>query len=128
MKKYYLLLVLLSVVLTGCIGLQKKVVEPKTKLPQSLKSIALIIKARIEKNWIKPEPIVKGLQVKIQIRTKSDGSLVSSKVIEPSGNAAFDRSALEAIKNGFPIKELGELKSEVYERNYRKFNLVFNPE
>ncbi len=119
---------LITVALTGCTSFQNKVVEPETRLTQEITSIARVIKTRIEKNWIKPEPIVKGLQVKIQIQTKSDGSLVSSKVIEPSGNENFDRSAQEAIKNGFPIKELGELKLEVYERNYRKFNLVFNPE
>ncbi|MGI0117800.1 energy transducer TonB [Zooshikella sp. RANM57] len=125
MKKYYLLLVLLSAVLTGCTSFQNKVVEPKSEQRLDINSISFLISKRITENWNKPQSSSQSLQVKIQVKTKKDGSLVNAKVVESSGNEMFDRSALEALSRVFPLEELTKLKSEEYEKNFKKFKLFF---
>lgn len=125
MKKYYLLLVLLSVVLTGCVRSQKEFIKPSNEQCIDSISISLLIKTRIEKSWSRPEPEIQGLKVKVQVEAKRDGSLISARIIKPSGNRNFDRSALDAINNVFPQKEFTRMKYEEYEKNFKKFKLVF---
>lgn len=60
---------------------------------------ALIVGAAIKKNWRYPSFAGESnLLVTVEVNLDGDGKILSSKVIESSGNLEFDNSALRAIK------------------------------
>ena len=83
------------------------------------------IKTQIEGLWRIP-PKSEGLRITLGIRLLPNGELSSVKVIKSSGNDAFDRSAILAVKSvrRFLVPD----DNKVFERNFRQFNMSFTPE
>jgi len=86
------------------------------------------IQQAVAANWSRPPMARNGMQVSLQIELIPDGTVVSVNTIKSSGFEAFDRSAITAVKKAERFPELKELESRVFERFYRKFTLIFNPE
>lgn len=84
-----------------------------------------LIRSKIENLWIKP-PKSRGLRVVLRILLLPNGELSSVQISESSGNSAFDRSAVLAVKSvrRFPVPE----DSQVFEQNFRQFSMSFSPE
>lgn len=84
-----------------------------------------LIKARIENLWRIP-PKSDGLSITLRIRLLPNGELSSVEIINSSGNNAFDRSALLAVKSvtKYPVPDDGR----VFEKNFRQFSMAFRPE
>lgn len=77
-------------------------------------------------NWSRPPSAKNGMQTKLMVELVPTGDVVAVTILESSGNAAFDRSAELAIRKAgkFDVpKEPGD-----FERYFRKFPVVFNPE
>jgi colicin import membrane protein len=77
-------------------------------------------------NWSRPPSAKNGMQTKLMVELVPTGDVVGVTIIESSGNAAFDRSAELAVRKvgKFDVpKEPGD-----FERYFRKFPVVFNPE
>lgn len=87
-----------------------------------------IIHDLISSNWSRPPDARNGMSVVLNLRLVPTGEVVSATIIKSSGNAAFDRSAEQAVARvgGFP--ELRDVPTPVFERNFRDFNLEFRPE
>ena len=85
------------------------------------------IKQSIEQNWSRPPGARKMMQVTLRIELIPDGTVINVNVIEKSDMAAFDRSAIAAVKHAEQFPELKELDSRVFEKYYRRFTLVFKP-
>jgi len=87
-----------------------------------------IIHDLISSNWNRPPDARNGMSVVLNLRLVPTGEVVSATIIKSSGNAAFDRSAEQAVARvgGFP--ELRDVPTPVFERNFRDFNLEFRPE
>lgn len=83
---------------------------------------------RVESNWSRPPSSRTGMRCVLSIQLVPTGRIVSVDVKESSGNAAFDRSAIQAVKKVEVFPEAKEMKPEVFERYYRKFNFEFNPQ
>ena len=66
------------------------------------KHVALIAQ-KIERNWRQPPGTPANLQCKIDIRLRSNGDVISVKIAESSGNAAFDRSVETAVRKASPL-------------------------
>lgn len=66
------------------------------------KYVALIAQ-KIERNWRQPPGTPANLQCKIDIRLRSNGDVISVKIAESSGNAAFDRSVETAVRKASPL-------------------------
>lgn len=83
------------------------------------------IKTQIEGLWRIP-PKSEGLSITLGLRLLPNGELSSVKIINSSGNNAFDRSAILAVKsvNRFLVPE----DNKIFERNFRQFNMSFKPE
>ena len=83
------------------------------------------IKTQIEGLWRIP-PKSDGLRITLGIRLLPNGELSSVNVINSSGNDAFDRSAILAVKSvrRFLVPD----DNKVFERNFRQFNMSFTPE
>ncbi len=83
------------------------------------------IKTQIEGLWRIP-PKSHGLRITLSIRLLPNGELAAVTILSSSGNEAFDRSALLAVKSvrRFFVPE----DNKVFERNFRQFNMSFSPE
>ncbi|VUD52754.1 hypothetical protein TDB9533_01696 [Thalassocella blandensis] len=86
------------------------------------------IQQRVEQNWNQPPSARTGMRCTLRIQLVPTGRVVSADVIESSGNAAFDRSAVQAVKKVEVFPEIKEMSPEVFERNFRKFKFIFNPQ
>ena len=64
----------------------------------------------------------------VQLQIVPTGEVVGAIIVESSGNAAFDRSALQAVERVERFPELQDLQIGVFERNFRTFSLLFRPE
>ena len=84
-----------------------------------------LIRSKIENIWRKP-PKSQGLKIILRIRLLPNGELSSVQVSSSSGNAAFDRSAILAVKSvrRYPVPE----DSQVFESNFRQFSMAFSSE
>lgn len=83
---------------------------------------------RVENNWTRPPSARTGMRCLLTIQLVPTGRIVSVNIKESSGNAAFDRSAVQAVKKVETFPEVKEMSQQVFERYYRKFNLLFDPQ
>ena len=86
------------------------------------------IQQAVEANWSRPPSARNGMQVTLAIQLFPTGQVNNVNIATPSGNAAFDRSAVAAVQRAERFPELAELKPRVFEKYYRSFKLVFKPE
>ena len=86
------------------------------------------IRQRVESNWSRPPAARSGMRCVLQIQLVPTGRIVAVNVVESSGNTAFDRSAVQAVKKVEVFPEVKEMSPEVFERFYRNFNFLFNPQ
>ncbi|MDO3382119.1 cell envelope integrity protein TolA [Gilvimarinus algae] len=86
-----------------------------------------MISSRIEQNWSRPPSARRGMQVELLIQLVPTGQVVNVTVVKSSGNAAFDRSAEQAVRRVDRFTELQQMPPELFERNFRQLKLVFNP-
>ncbi len=86
-----------------------------------------LIAQRVENNWSRPASARKGMQVELRIQLVPTGRVINVTVVKSSGNAAFDRSAEQAVKKAEQFPELKKLPPAVFQRNFRQLRLVFNP-
>ena len=86
-----------------------------------------MIAARIEQNWSRPPSARRGMQVELLLQLVPTGQVVNVTITKSSGNAAFDRSAEQAVRRIDRFSELKNMPPELFEQNFRQLRLVFNP-
>lgn len=91
-------------------------------------SYSALIAGRVEQRWSRPPSARNGMEVRLVVQLVPTGDVVNVTVTESSGNAAFDRSAVNAVKKVGQFPELQQLETEVFERYFRRFNFLFKPE
>ncbi len=84
------------------------------------------IRAKIVANWSRPASARNGMKVTLRVELVPSGEVAAVSLVESSGDTAFDRSAESAVRRagGFAVPD----DSAVFERRFRRFNLLFNPE
>jgi colicin import membrane protein len=92
------------------------------------KSYDQLIAERVAQNWSRPPSAVKGMVTVLEIRMLPTGQVVGVNVIKSSGDAAFDRSAEQAVKKVDRFEEVKNIPPDVFEKRYRQFTFTFNPE
>lgn len=95
---------------------------------QQAQSYMSVIQQAIERQWSRPPSARNNMQVELVIQLIPTGQVVNVTVAKGSGNAAFDRSAINAVKKAERFPELQQLKGAVFERYFRSFRLIFRPE
>lgn len=91
-------------------------------------SYASKFRQRVESSWGRPPSARSGMQCVLAIQLVPTGRIVSVTVVESSGNAAFDRSAVQAVQKVEVFPEVKEMSPETFERHYRNFKFKFNPQ
>lgn len=86
-----------------------------------------IIDERVTANWSRPPSARNNMVTLLRIQLVPTGEVIAVNVIQSSGNTAFDRSAIRAVKKAARFPELQELPSRVFEKHFRIFNLLFEP-
>lgn len=91
-------------------------------------SFASLIRRTVENYWSRPPSARNGMEVELVIQLIPTGDVVSVAVSRSSGNTAFDRSAINAVQKAGAFPELQKLPSGEFERQFRRFKLLFKPE
>ena len=81
---------------------------------------------RIEQNWSRPPSARNEMRAELLIGLVPTGELVTVEVVASSGSAAFDRSALRAVRDAAPF-EVPE-DPALFEREFRNLRILFRPE
>lgn len=87
---------------------------------------AAAIRQAIVEAWSRPPSARLGMQARLRVDLVPSGDLLAVTILESSGNAAFDRSAEVAVRKvgRFDVPK----ESRLFERNFRRFTLLFKPE
>src|SRR5690606_23993057 len=94
----------------------------------NVQSYETLIQERIVQNWSRPPSARNGMQALLEIHMVPTGKVVNVRVIQGSGDIAFDRSAEQAVKRVDRFSEIMGMPSDLFERNFRVFRLLFQPE
>ena len=98
---------------------------------EAVASYAGLIQRDIQNNWSRPPSARVGMHVQLLIQLIPSGDVINVSVLKSSGNDAFDRSAIDAVRRvgKFPyLKQLSDKSPAVFENNFRHLQLDFTPE
>lgn len=111
---------------------KKRLEKEKQQLEEAYateaQSYSAIIRSRIEQNWNKPPSARKDMKCVLRINLVPTGRVISVTVLTSSGNDAFDRSALQAVKQVEVFSEIKNMSIGLFESQFRQFTLTFSPE
>lgn len=82
----------------------------------------------VSEQWSRPPSARNGMSVRVLIEMLPSGQITNVSLIQSSGDAAFDQSAISAVKNVGRIHEMIEIDRATFEQKYRKREMVFKPE
>ena len=106
----------------------KRVAEQKQRAKFEQGEVAKyksLIRNQITRNWIFPASYQKGMKCKILVRLIPSGDVVSVRVIQSSGNSAFDRSVEMAVNKASPLP-VPKSGSGLFD-HFREVEFVFDP-
>ena len=87
-----------------------------------------VIFNKVRDNWSRPPSARTGMKCELLIEIVPTGRVIGVTVVKSSGNSAFDRSAQQAVYKAESFPELQNMTPLTFERYYRRFNLIFNPQ
>ena len=83
--------------------------ENQQKIQKEFVSYLQILPDKVRTFWKLPSYLLeKELQCRIQIYINKDGQVIKTNILESSGDVAYDKKALEAIKNASPLPRPSE--------------------
>jgi len=91
-------------------------------------TVAAIIQRAVVNRWTRPPSARNGMRAVLEIALVPTGDVVGVAVLSSSGNVAFDRSAINAVEKAGRFPEVRELDRTIFERDFRRFQLIFKPE
>lgn len=89
---------------------------------------SLAVENQVYRRWSRPPSARKDMTVLLAIRLLPSGDIVSAIVREGSGNSAFDRSAVSAVKRVERFEFVREMESRLFETYFREFEMRFSPQ
>src|SRR5690606_11465571 len=82
----------------------------------------------VSQQWRRPPSARNGMSVEVLIQMLPDGTITNASVSRSSGDAAFDNSAVAAVRNVGRIPELQQLDRATFDKMYRQRRMIFKPE
>jgi len=101
--------------------------EAKNFSQSEISKYSSIIKRQVMSQWKKPNAATGNLITEIRITLVPTGEIINVKIIKGSGLKSFDDSALTAIARVGSFEDL-QMPSSLFEKHFRQFILVFNPD
>ena len=93
-----------------------------------VEQISLQVIKDIEGIWVRPNTLKKGMYADFSLRIDRSGIINEVNIMKTSGNEAFDRAAMNAIKKYKKIKGMDKIDEETYRIYFSNFILRFNPD
>lgn len=87
-----------------------------------------VIYSKVYQNWSYPPSTRKGMRCEVSVTIVPTGRVVNVTLKKSSGNAAFDRSAEQAVRKAEQFPELKDLPASVFEQYFRNIVLIFEPQ
>ena len=84
------------------------------------------IQREIIQNWSRPPSARNGMETLLRVHLVPTGEIVDVKIIEGSGNDAFDRSAILAVRKSERFVVPADTLR--FERDFREFTVLFKPD
>lgn len=84
-----------------------------------------LIRSQITRNWTFPASYQKGMKCKVLVRLIPSGDVVSVRILQGSGNIAFDRSVEMAVKKASPLP-VPKSSTGLFD-HFREVEFVFDP-
>lgn len=91
-------------------------------------TVAAIIQRAVINRWTRPPSARNGMRAVLEIALVPTGDVVGVAILSTSGDVAFDRSAVNAVEKAGRFPEVREVERAVFERDFRRFQLIFKPE
>ncbi len=107
---------------------QEQAAELAQQDKQSANSYLQLIQGRLSQNWSRPPSARLGMQTLIELRLVPTGRIVGVKILQSSGDIAFDRSVEQAAFKAAPFSELQSMEPRLFEQYFRVVKVLFNPE
>ncbi|UTW09851.1 cell envelope integrity protein TolA [Pseudomonas benzenivorans] len=82
----------------------------------------------VSEQWRRPPSARNGMSVEVLIEMLPDGTIINASVTRGSGDAPFDSSAVQAVRNVGRIAEMQQLDRATFDRLYRQRRVIFKPE
>lgn len=82
------------------------------------------IQNAVSRRWTRPPSARNQMEVRLRVRLAPGGDVLNVSVLQPSGDAALDRSAVAAVRNASPLPVPSGRDFE----NFREFDFLFRPE
>ena len=98
-----------------------------SKEQQEIAMYAQKIISTIEDAWMKPRNIPQGLVANLRLYIQSTGRIAKVDLIKSSGNIRFDNSALQAVRRVETLNFFKEIPSALYNKEFKKLAVSFNP-
>ena len=86
-----------------------------------------IIRNQVIMHWKQPGSTKEGMSAEILITLVPTGEVIQVKLTKSSGNQAFDNSALNAVQKVSKFEDLN-MGRKLFDNNFRRFSLIFNPD
>ena len=90
--------------------------------------VSATIRLAVVNRWTRPPSARNGMLAVLEIQLVPTGDVVSVSVEQSSGDNAFDRSAINAVEKAARFPEVAQLDARTFERDFRRFTLIFRPE
>lgn len=90
-----------------------------------------VIRRYVSEQWRRPPTARNGMIVDVRISMLPSGDITDAVVVRSSGDAGFDQSAVQAVRNVGRIPEMQQLSRDdpgAFDRMYRQRTLRFKPE
>lgn len=90
-----------------------------------------LIRRYVSQQWRRPPTARNGMKVVLRIGMLPTGQITDVSVKQSSGDAGFDQSAVQAVRNVARIPEIQQLSREhpaVFEQDFRSLEMGFKPE
>lgn len=90
-----------------------------------------LIRRYVSEQWRRPPTARNGMVVEVVVSMLPTGQITDAVVTRSSGDAGFDQSAVQAVRNVGRIPEMQQLSRDnpaTFDRMYRKRTLRFKPE
>ena len=102
-------------------------VSIKQQYPDLAAHFDELIKSRASEGWSRPPSARQEMVVELQISISPDGTVTSVDIAKTSGDLAFDKSAVAAVKNIGRLTEMQEMKPMEISQ-FKSFKMKFTPE
>ena len=95
---------------------------------QQVAQYSTLIKTLASQYWNRPPSARNNMEAEVRISLSPFGDLLDITMVQSSGNEAFDRSVMQALRNAAPFSEFTQLDRRIFDEYFRRITIRFRPE